>query len=413
MPPWANPPGAAYYLARLIGIEGAWQPGIKFTKLTEFTTSKLPRGSWVDAGLTVKPGHKTRLPGLALIGIFAALTLLLAATAQAQRGRLLEITAPADGTVIAPGQTITVVVTPAPGVAFATGIVVVGSGPIADSGPVLGPPFEFALMVPSDAPSGKYLITASGAPASNCVVTSPSIALDVERPDIPTLLSSESAQMQLESVGQELPLRITGTFADGTTADLTRSSKIAYRSLDPTVATVDGSGVVTAVGAGTTFVVASYQGPSAAVRIVVLTPVLALSSAGLVFPDQLVGDTSGPQTITVINISSVPVTIMNVATSEDFAASDNCVSSSPLPVGNACTIDVRFTPTGSGHRNGKLTIGNTVNVAPPSVSLAGQGLPGQTNLAPPASAGTEQTAECSNSTGTDATGFPTAPVLGN
>lgn len=335
------------------------------------------------------------------------ITTLLAVTAQAQQSSPLEITAPADGTVIAPGQTITVVVTPAPGVSFADGISVRGAGPIGDSGPLVNSPFEFSLTVPSDAPSGRYEITALSSPGSACPMTSPSITLGVERSDTPTVISSESAEMRLESVGQQLPLRITGTFADGTTTDLTRSSNMTYRSTDPTVATVDESGIVAAVGAGTSFVVASYgRSPSAAVRIVVLPPILTLSPTHLAFSDQLVGSSSAPQTITVINSRSEPLTIMNVAATEDFAETDDCVSSSPLPVGGGCSIDVRFLPTRSGQRKGNVTIGNVANVAPPSVSLMGHGLPSQTNPPPTANAGTNKSADTPF-------GIRTAPILGN
>jgi len=77
---------------------------------------------------------------------FAFATLLCAGAALAQA--TLQITSPADGTLVSPGQTITVTVSASPGGVF-TGVGVGGEGPIALSQLLTVPPYQFAVKIPS------------------------------------------------------------------------------------------------------------------------------------------------------------------------------------------------------------------------------------------------------------------------
>jgi hypothetical protein len=63
-------------------------------------------------------------------------------------------------------------------------------------------------------------------------------------------------------VGEELPEGVTGVFADGSLVDLDSSTYTAYASDTPSVAAVDGRGMVTAVAPGFANVTISYNFPS-------------------------------------------------------------------------------------------------------------------------------------------------------
>ena len=59
---------------------------------------------------------------------------------------------------------------------------------------------------------------------------------------------------------QKRYFRVTGLYADRTTADLTQSSRIEYVSSAPSVATVDTQGIVTPVAPGIGKITVIYRG---------------------------------------------------------------------------------------------------------------------------------------------------------
>jgi hypothetical protein len=87
-----------------------------------------------------------------------ALVLVCSSTSSAQN--TLQITSPADGTVVTPGQVISVVVAPSAGSSFPSGIGILGDVPLGGAGPALTPPFSFSLTIPPSITPGRYTITA-------------------------------------------------------------------------------------------------------------------------------------------------------------------------------------------------------------------------------------------------------------
>jgi hypothetical protein len=65
------------------------------------------------------------------------------------------------------------------------------------------------------------------------------------------------ANVTLTSVGQTSQIVVTGTFSDGTTADITRDAAVS--SSDPTIASANSNDLVTAWGQGTAVLTAIYQ----------------------------------------------------------------------------------------------------------------------------------------------------------
>jgi len=143
----------------------------------------------------------------------------------------------------------------------------------------------------------------------------------------------------------------------------------------------------TAVGSLTGMLSVADSAPNSP-QIVSLTgtgmaPVAGVSPASLVFGNQAIGTTYGPETTTVSNIGNADLTISSVAISGanagDFAVAPSgtaCVANAAVTAGSNCTVNVMFTPTAGGIRNATLTITDNSNDQTNStqrVSLTGSG----------------------------------------
>lgn len=306
----------------------------------------------------------------ALIMVFAFDPVLL--------GQVLQITAPANGAIFSPGQSINVVAIPMSGTSF-THVVAIGESPIGFSEIATGSPFQFSLSIPSSIAVGRYRLIAVGLAGAPQEIYSDPITIDVERGDVPSKLTAIPLGITFESQGQMIPVHISGTFAGEGLVDVTRSSYLNYSSSNASVATVDSNGLVTAVGAGAASVTAAYgNGLTAAtvtIPVTVLPPALTVSPTSQTFPNQPVSTTSPNQSLTLKNAGKNALRILGVTPVGDFAETDNCVSPTPLPSGSTCTINVTFLPTAIGVRPGAINITDSLTPVPVSVSLSGTGVP--------------------------------------
>ncbi|HCT77402.1 MAG TPA: mycodextranase [Micromonosporaceae bacterium] len=108
-------------------------------------------------------------------------------------------------------------------------------------------------------------------------------------------------------------------------------------------------------------------------------PQLALSASSLSYGNQTVGTTSAAQTVTVSNTGNAAATLGAVNVSGDFARTTTCGSS--LAAGASCSVSVTFTPTVAGTRSGSLSFTSNAPGSPHTVTLAGNGVTSNTNLA--------------------------------
>jgi hypothetical protein len=111
------------------------------------------------------------------------------------------------------------------------------------------------------------------------------------------------------------------------------------------------------------------------VRVVDLTPFVAVSPTTLSFPDQRKGTTSAPQSITVTNTGLVPLNISGMELEDtnagDYAYKTTCVES--LKPGDKCVINVTFRPAETGPSTASLAITDNASDSPQRVSLSGTG----------------------------------------
>ncbi len=107
---------------------------------------------------------------------------------------------------------------------------------------------------------------------------------------------------------------------------------------------------------------------------------VSLSPSSLSFGSQSVGTTSAPQPVTLTNTGTGTLNVANIATTGDFAQTNNCGTS--MTAGASCTINVTFIPTASGTRTGTLSVTDNADASPQTVSLTGTGIAPGVSFAP-------------------------------
>src|SRR5579862_2011702 len=181
------------------------------------------------------------------------LTAGLAAASAGAEQSLVRFVSPAGGTVVRPGQTVTIAVSADSSVAK---LALLGQHPLPVSqvvAPGLGVarPFEFEVRISTDIRPGPYRVRAVGVLAGGEPVAE-SLVLNVEKAEEPTRIWAKPSTILFSSAGERIPLRVLGAFADGSQETLTKSVKTTYTSADPDVATVSEDGLVTSIGPGKT-----------------------------------------------------------------------------------------------------------------------------------------------------------------
>ncbi len=195
--------------------------------------------------------------------------LAIAPICAAQSPKLLQITSPANGAIVSPGETVKVTVASPANVGFD---MVALMSPIerAISGVATSVPAELSLRIPPDISCGKYPLYVSGRTISGQSI-SEQIELNVERPDLPVRLSVLNDYGQLEFVPGEEPfhMNLLATFSDGRILEVTESARVIYRSSNARVARVDRDFAITPVGIGSASVTATYSIGNRNVRIAI------------------------------------------------------------------------------------------------------------------------------------------------
>ncbi len=173
----------------------------------------------------------------------------------------LQITNPAPGTVVNPGQTVVVNVS-ASGGPF-TSVTIIAPGYVNGLAALNSPPYQFSFTVPP-IPSkgigpGINTITAAGTTAS-AVVFSSAVPVDIERSDSPVSIAINTSGLEL-SIGDALPIGVYGTYSDGSTVRVTESTQTTFTSQNPAVAAVVTSdGLVKGVAPGSTTIFVRHRG---------------------------------------------------------------------------------------------------------------------------------------------------------
>ncbi len=96
-------------------------------------------------------------------------------------------------------------------------------------------------------------------------------------------------------------------------------------------------------------------------------------AAALTFPNQTVGTTSAPQSVTISNIGGQGVTISSLTlTTSDFSGSSNGCSF--IAAGSFCTVTVTFSPTVVANRFATINVVSNGVGSPQSIQVSGLGI---------------------------------------
>ncbi|MGH7411678.1 MAG: hypothetical protein ACREJ6_11560, partial [Candidatus Methylomirabilis sp.] len=180
----------------------------------------------------------------------------------------LQIISPADGTVVAPGDTVAITVVPTPGSTYSAVQVIGEDLGVSDARST--PPYEFSMTIPEDT-VGPHRLTAVGLIAPDQADFSPPVTLQVETPATITSLSVSPSDVAFEYAGQQITLTVTGRTDAGALIDLSHSSQTSFQPADSTVAALAGT-FLTAIGQGatqSTTVTVSYKNLSVVVPVTV------------------------------------------------------------------------------------------------------------------------------------------------
>jgi hypothetical protein len=189
---------------------------------------------------------------------------LIPATLLAQ-GKL-EITSPAAGTIVNPGERIVVKVSVSGGPFSSVSILAPGT-PIG-SNALTAPPYQVSYAIPSEITPHLDRISAIGSTASGVVFSAP-VWIDLERPDSPTSIATNLSQIELQ-VGHIASLSVTGAYADGSVVLLTESTHTKYEPSTAGVVLVQADGLVTAVATGTATIEVRHKDKRAIVKVTVI-----------------------------------------------------------------------------------------------------------------------------------------------
>ena len=109
-----------------------------------------------------------------------------------------------------------------------------------------------------------------------------------------------------------------------------------------------------------------------------VTGSIVLRPASLDFGSRTVGQATQTASVDLINESGAKVNISSIVVSGDFTQKNACANTIPTSPGTPCRLDITFTPTASGTRNGTITVTDSAADSPQIIHLTGVG--GVTNL---------------------------------
>jgi Abnormal spindle-like microcephaly-assoc'd, ASPM-SPD-2-Hydin len=101
-------------------------------------------------------------------------------------------------------------------------------------------------------------------------------------------------------------------------------------------------------------------------------PEVEWGPSSLSFAGRLVGTSSTPQSVTLVNVGYGPLTIRSITASGDFTSTPGQCAGTVAP-GASCEIAVVFKPQAGGSRTGSLSIVDDAANSPQSVGLSGTG----------------------------------------
>jgi hypothetical protein len=159
---------------------------------------------------------------------------------------------------VAPGGFLDLTVTPPKGSTL-TQVAFISDRQLGIVSVVATPPFHLTAQVPASIGAGTYEVSAIGIGNPGEVFESNTLTFEVERPDAPAQLLLQPDNILFARSATAAPILVMAVFADGTIFDVSHSAAITYQVDDPAIASVDSSGLISAIQSGDTKLTVAYR----------------------------------------------------------------------------------------------------------------------------------------------------------
>ena len=235
----------------------------------------------------------------------------------------------------------------------------------------------------SASPVASYPSACSGAVAPNYAITYVAGTVTIGKATSTTAIVSNlpnpSIIGQIVTIQYAVTPQFPGSAMTGTVTVLASTGESC------SAGAAAGACTITFQTGGTRTLTATYSGDgnvngSASAAATQKVSGVSLSTASLLFGNQVVGTISAAQQVTLANVGTTTLTISNIQWSANFSDSNNCGGS--LAPGRSCRINVRFAPTTTGVLNGTLTITDSDVTSPQVINLTGTGVQPAATLTP-------------------------------
>jgi Abnormal spindle-like microcephaly-assoc'd, ASPM-SPD-2-Hydin len=241
------------------------------------------------------------------------------------------------------------------------------------SGPVSG-----VLQIADTASGSPQSVTLNGtgiAPAAVSISTSSlsfgsQLVATTSAAQTVTLTNTGGASLSISSISTSQPFGQTNNCPASLVGGASCTINVTF--------TPQASGAVNGVLTITDSAAGSPQSVNLAGTGAVAAP--TLSPASLSFGNQMVGTSSGNQTVKLTANSPGPLAISSISVSVGFTETSNCPAS--LNPGASCNISIAFQPSTAGAITGTLTIVDNGLGSPHTLSLSGTGLDFSVSAAP-------------------------------
>ncbi len=217
----------------------------------------------------------------------------------------------------------------------------------------------------SDTATSPEIISLTGV-GTTVSVTPPTFTF----PGVVNLGSAAKTQIVIQNVGQASD-KITSVAATPSQFTQTNNCGSSLAPGKSCTATVTFTPSVSGSTQGTLTIIDNRPGSPRAVKFFVKASAVKVPLTPIAFPNEPVGTTSPPQTLTITNTASAPLYFAGVTAYGDFAANTTCQGN--IAANNTCSVSITFTPTATGLQTGYLSIVDDDNTAPQQIKLTGTG----------------------------------------
>ena len=227
--------------------------------------------------------------------------------------------------------------------------------------------------------TGTCTVTASWPPDANYAAATASRSTIAKVAASTTIINSVTSNPS--NVGQPVLVAFTVS-GNGTPTGYVTVTASTGESCSSLLSAGAGSCSLTFGTGGSRTLIATYSGDqnfaagkSARITMSVLQPKVKLSATSLIFASRKVGTTSTAKPVILTNSGTAPLAISALSITGDFALAPTttCTGSTVLAPAAACSLDVTFTPTGTGTRTGSVNIVDNAPTSPQSIALSGTG----------------------------------------